>query len=512
MIDGLASYHGNLFVVGDDDQSIYSWRGAKVEHILTFDDVYPGTKIIRLEQNYRSTKTILEAANHVIAYNVGRKGKNLWTNGPDGEKVKLLVSMDEETEAVNVLQTVQNVVQGGLNLKDIAILYRTNAQSRALEEVCKLGSLPYQIIGSVRFYERVEVRDVLAYCKVLANPADAVNLKRIINVPKRGIGKTSFEKLERFASEQDMSIVDLLRSGDHGLPTAAAKRCKKFIEIFERLEVIAAKEPAPLAVEAIVDKVGYLDHLKENYPDSEGRIENVYEFIGAAHAFAEISEDRSLRAFLEEIALVADVDALDPEKGQLTLMTLHNAKGLEFECIIITGLEDGLFPHYNSLDSERELEEERRLFYVGMTRSKMHLYLSYANMRRRMGHIEGGQPSRFLYEIPEQCLEQSMERSGTGSSGAYSNDLVEAYMNRASGWGRRVEHEPAAPQRQPDYESFSQEEHAGYEVGMRIRHDHFGVGIVRRVEGKGEQMRVTVLFDSGTERKFLARFAPMRPA
>jgi DNA helicase-2/ATP-dependent DNA helicase PcrA len=514
MIDALSSYHKNLFVVGDDDQSIYSWRGAKVEHILQFEGVYPNTTIVRLEQNYRSTKTILAAANHVIANNAGRMGKNLWTDGDEGEAVKLLESMDEETEAVNVLQTVKTCLDSGFNLKDIAILYRTNAQSRALEEVLKMGSLPYQIIGTVRFYERMEVRDVLAYCKALANPADSVNLKRIINVPRRGIGKTSFERLEAAAVDRNVSIVDLIRSGGHGLPTAAAKRCAEFLEVFDKLHKIASEKNAPQAVEAIIEEVNYRSYLKDGYPDSDVRVENVDELINAAHLFAEqadqVGEDKSLRAFLEEVALVADVDALDPQQGQLTLMTLHNAKGLEFDCVVVAGLEEGLFPHFNSSDTDEEVEEERRLFYVGMTRAKKQLFLSYANMRRRMGHIEGATPSRFLYELPENCLDHAVRRRSQPAGGLFGDDMG-TYVAGGSGWSKRYDREAEAPQRQPDYESMSQEEPAGYAVGMRIRHESFGAGVVRRVEGKGEQMRVTVIFDLGGERKFLAHFAPMRP-
>jgi DNA helicase-2/ATP-dependent DNA helicase PcrA len=511
MIHDLASHHNNLFVVGDDDQSIYSWRGAKVEHILQFEGIYPRTRVIRLEQNYRSTKTILDAANHVIANNVSRMGKNLWTEGEVGETVKLLESMDEESEAVNVLHTVKSSLDAGLNLKDIAILYRTNAQSRALEEVLKMGSLPYQIIGTVRFYERMEVRDVLAYCKVLANPADSINLKRIINVPKRGIGKTSFGRLEKMSVERDTSVIEVIRSGDHGLSTASARRCAEFMKMFEKLQSVAAKNVAPLVVEAIVDEVGYRDYLAEGYPDSDARIENVDELINASHSFAEIAEDKSLQAFLEEVALVADVDALDPEQGQLTLMTLHNAKGLEFDCVVVTGLEEGLFPHFNSIDDDKGIEEERRLFYVGMTRAKKFLYMSYANMRRRMGHIEGAMPSRFLYELPDECLDRSVTRPVRASGGLFGGDEVGSYVESRRGWPRDSGGEGDMRQYAPDYESISQEESTGYRVGMRIRHESFGAGVVRKVEGVGEQTRVTVIFDSGGERKFLAHFAPMRP-
>jgi len=510
MIHDLASHHHNLFVVGDDDQSIYSWRGAKVEHILQFEDLYDDTRLIRLEQNYRSTKTILDAANRVIANNSGRMGKNLWTEGDEGDKVRLLESMDEETEAVNILQTVTSCRDAGFNLKDIAILYRTNAQSRSLEEVLKLGSLPYQIIGSVRFYERMEVRDVLAYCKTLANPADTINLKRIINVPKRGIGKTSFEKLAATAAQRDIAIIDLIRARDHGMPTAATKRCAEFIELFDKLHRIAQTEKAPIVVEAIIDETGYREYLKAGYPDSDARIENVDEFINAAHIFAENSEDGSLRAFVEEVALVADVDSLDTKQGQLTLMTLHNAKGLEYDCIIVAGLEEGLFPHFNSMNDGRDIEEERRLFYVGMTRAKKRLYLSYANMRRKMGHIEGVKPSRFLYEVPEDCLDHTISRPTAAAGGLFGDDF-KPYVAGGDRWTRGRD-SGFAPQEQPDYESQSQDVPAGYRVGMRIRHDAFGAGVVRKVEGRGEQTRVTVIFDTGGERKFLAQFAPMRPS
>jgi DNA helicase-2/ATP-dependent DNA helicase PcrA len=482
-------------VVGDDDQSIYSWRGARVEHILDFEHLYANTTLIRLEQNYRSTRTVLDAANAVIAHNIGRKGKNLWTEGEQGDRLGVMVSMDEVGEAINVLHVVKEELERGFKLKDIAILYRTNAQSRALEEAFIEGSLQYQIIGSVRFYERMEVRDILAYCKVLANPDDTVNLKRIINVPRRGIGKTSFERLEALSLERNVSIIDLLRSREHGLTGAARKRVEEFMGVFDRLAEAAATKVAPHVIETIVDEIAYFDYLAAGYPDSDSRVENVEELINKAHNFAESpdNEDPSLRAFLEEVALVADVDSLDLESGQLTLMTLHNAKGLEFDCIIVAGLEEGLLPHFNSIDDENAVEEERRLFYVGMTRARKRLHLSFANMRRRMGHIEGGVPSRFLYEIPDGCLEQPVERPATSCRSAVEGRWDDGFA-----------------QTQPEYESFSQEEHS-YEVGMRILHDNFGAGVVRRIEGSGEQLRVTVIFDSGSERKFLAHFAPMRP-
>ena len=504
MIDALSSHERNLFVVGDDDQSIYSWRGARIDHILNFEGLYAGTKVVRLEQNYRSTQTILDAANHVIAHNQARKGKNLWTDGARGDKVGLIASMDEETEAMNVLDTVKSLIGEGYSPKEIAVLYRTNAQSRALEDVLKLSSLPYQIIGAVRFYERMEVRDILAYCKLLANPSDDVGLKRIINVPPRGLGKTTYETLASAARSKDATIIEVLKSGLYDLGSAQKKRCRGFLELFEKLHATAQKAHASKVVETIVDEVGYRDHLRQSYPDADARIENVDELIAAAEVYTEMKEDRSLGAFLEEIALVADIDTLDAAKGQVTLMTLHNAKGLEYDCVIIAGVEDGLVPHYNSLETLQELEEERRLFYVGMTRARKRLFLSYANMRRRMGMIEGETPSRFLFEVPEECLDGSVEAHGKDGFAVDELDELSFPSRRRTGGGSSI----GAAKR--EFEDYSQED-VVYSVGTRIVHNDFGRGIVRKVEGSGENLRVTVLFDNGGERKFLAHYAPMRP-
>lgn len=501
LIDGLASVHGNLFAVGDDDQSIYSWRGAKVDHILNFEDLYPSTQVIRLEQNYRSTQTILDAANAVIAHNRGRKGKNLWTSGESGEKVTVLQAADEQSEALQVLHGVKSLLQTGFDLRDIAVLYRTNAQSRALEEVLKLGSLPYQIIGSVGFYERAEIRDVLAYCKLVANPDDDMSLKRVMNVPRRALGKTTYERLSAQAASRGTSVLRVLRSGHFDLPGAQTRRCVDFVRLMNDLADAAEKEDAPGVIEAIVERVRYREHLHDNYPDGESRVENVEELVAAAETFAASTEERSLRAFLEEIALVADVDALDDSRGLLTLMTLHNAKGLEFDCVFVAGLEEGLFPHINSIDDPESLEEERRLFYVGMTRARKRLFCSHARMRRRMGVVEGGMPSRFLFEIPESLLVGDIE--GLAPVARSADDLGD-FDQLAEGGGRRY------ASITEEFAHFSQEELV-YFVGMRVHHDDFGKGVVRRVEGSGERLRVTVIFDGGGERKFLAQYAPMRP-
>ena len=521
MIDGLASVHGNLFVVGDDDQSIYSWRGARVEHILEFEGLYAGTKVIRLEQNYRSTQTILDAANGVIAHNMGRKGKNLWTEGEVGDKVRVTACLDEESEALSVIDLVKREVARGTSLKQIAILYRTNAQSRALEDVFKMGSMPYQIIGSVRFYERAEVRDVLAYCKAIVNPADSINVKRIINVPRRGIGKTTIDQLEALATERGITLVDAMRAAESTLGAAAAARCHAFLTLFDELRRGAEIQVAPHVIDAIMKATEYHKHLEENYPDAEARIENVDELLSAAHSYAEGAEDKSLRAFLEEVALVADVDTLDLEAGQLTLMTIHNAKGLEFEAVIVTGLEEGLFPHYNSIDDPNAVEEERRLFYVGMTRARQRLYLTFAGMRRRMGMMEGGVPSRFLNELPTNTIEAPVEPLAAptlyGGSWSPRRDFARAVRDEFAqpepeeSYSQEAVVADSRPARAPSPSAPSGAVDPTYEVGMRIRHDRFGPGIVRKVEGKGAETRVTVIFDAGSERKFLVHYAPMRP-
>jgi DNA helicase-2/ATP-dependent DNA helicase PcrA len=497
LIDDLSSHHRNLFVVGDDDQSIYSWRGARVEHILTFDGLYPDAKVIRLEQNYRSTRTILDAANAVIAHNRGRKGKTLWTDGERGEKIELLVSLDEEGEAWAIRRQVEAWVQEGFDPGEIAILYRTNAQSRALEEAFEMAGMPYQIVGAVRFYERAEVRDVLAYAKLLVNPADAVSFRRIVNVPRRGIGKATLAAVEQAASVEGVSPLEWLLRGGEGLPPTARRRFAEFVSLYRDLSALAERETAPEVLRAILRKTRYREYLKESYPDGEDRVENVEELVAGAERFAEEREDKSLAAYLEAVAMVSDVDNLENGQGVLKLMTLHNAKGLEFDCVVIAGLEEGLLPHHSALEEERELEEERRLFYVGMTRARRRLALSCAHSRHRFGGVSGQRPSRFLEEIPEECLEGSVE----------------------TGWVRAPYEEARRRSPQPleagsvdatEPEDYSQEE-VRFVVGMRVAHAQYGRGVVRRVEGSGAGMRVTVLFDHGEERTFVAGYAPMRP-
>jgi DNA helicase-2/ATP-dependent DNA helicase PcrA len=533
-IEHLAGRHGNLFVVGDDDQSIYGWRGARIENILEFEGRFPGTSVVRLEQNYRSTAPILAAANHVIAQNRGRKGKNLWTAQAGGEPVRVGFHADEEDEALRAAQIVQEIAAAGGKRADVVVLYRTNAQSRALEDAMRRANLPYQIVGGTRFYERREVRDVVAYLKTIHNPADSVSLTRIVNVPRRGIGDTTIDRIRAAAEAQGTTLgAALERAGDIGLGAPAARRAGEFAALLSDLRRLAATATCVDVVQAVLERTGYLDYLRESDPGTfEARRENVEELVSAAQAHAEQTpDDPSLRTFLEEISLFTDLDTLDPATDAVTLMTLHSAKGLEFDTVILTGLEERLLPHASNLDTAAGLEEERRLFYVGMTRARSRLVLLSAASRRRYGAPEPMMQSRFLGELPEAGVEYATPLVHSTRRPAWAS-RQDSWRSYAEGdpdtfWSRQgldadrfearaaaARHEPAQPARGAplgwagDEES---QEPAVLEVGMRVRHEKFGVGQVQRIEGQGERMKVTVVFGRNDAKKFVARYARLVP-
>ncbi len=517
-IELLAAQHGNLFVVGDDDQSIYGWRGARIENILDFEQRFASTLVVRLEQNYRSTASILEAANGLIGHNRGRKGKNLWTARQGGGALRLQTCTDEEDEGVRLVEIVQELRAAGRPHRDIAVLYRTNAQSRALEDALRRSNLPYQIVGGTRFYERREVRDVVAYLKAVDNPADAVSIQRTINVPRRGIGDTSVEKLQAFAAGADIGFgAAVERAGEAGLAPAAARRVGEYAQLLAELRAIAERENCVAVLTAVLEATGYLAYLQQNEPATyETRRENVEELVSAAQAFAEESDDPSLRAFLEEISLLTDVDALKDGADQVILMTLHSAKGLEFPVVCITGLEERLLPHASSLEALSTLEEERRLFYVGMTRAQDSLVLFHAHNRRRFGDYEPMMPSRFLGEIPAQLVEvvEPVQPAPRRARWAPAQPSWRSYAegDPDSFWRAQElvpELEPA-PSPVGYEDGFSQEE-LQLVVGMRVRHERFGEGIVEAIEGKGEMTKVKVLFGRRTVKKFVARYAHLVP-
>jgi DNA helicase II / ATP-dependent DNA helicase PcrA len=481
LVNVLAAAHRNLCVVGDDDQSVYSFRGADIRNILDFERDYPEAKVVRLEQNYRSTQTILDAANAVVANNASRKAKELWTAGEEGERIRQFTAADDYAEARFVVSEVLRLVEAGASLRDVAVFYRTNAQSRTLEDVLVREGVPYQIVGGVRFYERAEVKDIMAYLSVISNENDSVSLERIINVPKRGLGATSVARLSEYAQRNGISLYDALAEADEaGLTGKALRACSQVKGLFEGWRVAAREVPPSEMVEAVLDESGYKAELEaENTVEAESRLENLAELVNAAAEYERVEPGATLDGFLQEQALFSEWDRLTGE-GRVTLMTLHNAKGLEYDHVFVVGMEEGTFPHARSMD-EQNLEEERRLCYVGITRARKTLTLSYARVRSTYGEREYQMPSRFLSEIPERF------KAGTVPGGPARRD----------GWGgaslRGREPEGAVA--------------ADYSAGERVRHAKFGLGEV--VEA--QRGRVVVRFGS-EERIFVPELAPLSKA
>lgn len=407
LVNLLAKSHRNLCVVGDDDQSIYSWRGADIGNILNFEKDFPDAKVIKLEQNYRSTQTILDAANSVISNNFGRKNKRLWTDNGEGRPIVSYKAMDERDEADFIIGEVDRLsFQEQRSLNNFAILYRTNAQSRVLEEMCMARGIPYKIVGGHRFYDRMEVKDVIAYLRVIQDPEGDLSIKRIINVPKRGIGKATLDNLENYARQNGISIYEALLFVDsiEGIGKKAKNSIKEFVRLIAELMDLAEKESASEVINQVIIRSGYLEELEKGDDEDQERGKNIKELISAALEYEEKNEDNSLTGFLENMALMSDIDGLDEEREGITMMTLHSAKGLEFPVVFICGLEEGLFPTQRAFFEEHQLEEERRLMYVGVTRAKEKLYLTSAFERTLYGNTSYTMESRFLREIPKELM------------------------------------------------------------------------------------------------------------
>ena len=489
----LSEKHKNITVVGDDDQSIYRWRGAEIRNILDFEKDYPRCSKFRLEQNYRSTQNILSAAHSVVEKNRQRHPKKLWTEKHDGEKVTILEVADEIEEARYIVEKIgQEFRKNAKAFQDFAILYRTNAQSRVLEDALRADGIPYIIVGGVRFYERKEVKDVLAYLKVLINPSDSLSLKRIINYPLRGIGDATITKLEVFARENKMSLYEAL-SNVARVPDIAKKTAEKIYAFYNMMQRYASLQeelsPAELAA-AIVDEIGVFRLYKEDGSiEALSRAENVRELLTAIAEFTKSQPEARLADFLEHVSLTTDIDTWNDRANAVTLMTLHSAKGLEFPVVFITGLEEGLFPVSRSLDDRDALEEERRLFYVGATRAKEKLYLSWAQRRRRYGDTSRRPMSRFLKEIDRSFCE-------------VESSMRPTYPRRdsqASMW----EQQPM-----PSYEDESQES-VQFHVGMRVRHPLFGKGTILHVDSQVGTVKLKVLFDNGQEKRLVLPYAKL---
>jgi len=486
----------HVTVVGDDDQSIYSWRGANVKNILGFESDFKNVKTYRLEQNYRSTRTILAAANAVVANNRNRMRKKLWTDGPAGDKVRLYECLSDMDEAERVIASIEKERETrGRRLSDAVILYRTNAQSRPFEDVLRRRGLPYVIVGGLRFYERKEIKDILAYLRIVANPDDAVSFTRAVTTPKRGIGDRTIEKLEALAKEKGVDLIAAAGLARETIGGAAGNKLREFHDVIAPL--VEMRWDAGLAElgTALVEAIGYERHLEEEFPENhEDRMNNVRELVTAMGEFENLAETDNLSAFLAEVSLMADVDAWSGDSDVVTLMTLHSAKGLEFPSVYIVGVEKGLFPLPQSFESDGELEEERRLFYVGITRARERLHVSYAVSRMRFGSHSGG-ASLFVAELPEDLLDFESSDRYAVRSGPVRNQPVTRTM---------------------EFEDYSQEtpddgESSPFPIGMYVRHPKFGRGKVTACSGSGEKTVLTISF-AGTVKNIMPAYVRLVPA
>lgn len=489
-------------MVGDDDQSIYGWRGADISNILEFKEAFPDAKIFKLEQNYRSTKTIVAAASAVVGHNVNRAEKELFTELDQGEALKVLDARDDLDEGRLIVEEIQQLSRGGdLSYRDFVLLYRTNAQSRALEDVLRRTGVPYQIIGGTRFYERREIKDILAYFRLVVNPADDISFQRVINIPTRGIGTTSQQKIAQYAVEHGLSnYAAATQAGEISLGSRAEKRVGEFIALIQQFAEGSQQLNLNDWARQVVDRLGFIDrYRKDGTDESLARIENIYELLSAIDEYCERDENASLVGYMEEVALLTDIDNYNREGEQVTLMTLHSAKGLEFPVVFLTGMEDGLFPLQRAIEEAQELEEERRLFYVGITRAMQKAYLSAARVRQRYGELLVSRPSRFLDEIPPDLLDRVEEpllvRTPRAASRARSFDKG---ITRPSQRKRSL---AAISHQAPD---------ATYSAGQRVEHAFFGSGKVTRVEGEGPDAKLTVVFQGNVTKKLIAKFANLK--
>jgi DNA helicase-2/ATP-dependent DNA helicase PcrA len=546
----LTQEHKNVCVVGDEDQSIYSWRGADIRNILDFERDYPKAKVIRLEQNYRSTKNILAAAGAVVENNKARKGKKLWTEAGAGDLIGLYAGFDAENEALFIADATEKYLASNPN-DHVAVLYRTNAQSRQIEEAMRRYGRKYNVVGGFSFYQRAEIKDTIAYLKLAVSNSDSVSLLRIINTPARGIGRTTVEQIEKYAREQGLNLWDAIEHiiDDQQLSTRSQSSLVVFRNVVQELSLVASSSALPDLIRFILERTGYRKMLQqEKSPESEARLENLDELINAAAEAAERGED--VGTFLDHAALVADADAYD-EAAPVTLMTLHNAKGLEFPLVFLSGLEQGLFPHSRSADSEEMLEEERRLCYVGMTRAEKRLVLTWAKYRRRFG---GGEQERstaswFLSEVPEHLIANLGPRDEPGEVDLYSErhdvrrsaqrntytgktynslDNISQFFSER-GMPFKPGQQPAAaktpvvdPRTPPQYPRPigaprpQQARPSGpppkrvARAGMTVEHPKYGTGTVVRREGDGDDAKITVNFPRFGLKKLIEKYAGLK--
>jgi DNA helicase-2/ATP-dependent DNA helicase PcrA len=520
----LAGSRMNLCVVGDDDQSIYRWRGADIRNILDFEKDFPGVKVVKLQQNYRSTANILAAAGKVVEKNRGRKGKTLWTENPSGERIIYRRLENDWEEANFVCREIGAFSRKDISLGEMAVFYRTNAQSRVIEEMLLREGIPYHMVGGMRFYARMEIKDILSYLKALDNPADEIALKRIINTPPRGIGHSTIDKVAALAAERNFTFYEALKIAVESsvLPSAAGKKVAAFIAMMERFRGMIETTPLAELASSIIQETGYADRLtEERTEEARDRLSNLRELLAALEEFEQESEEGNLSAFLEQVALISNPEADDGTKNSVTLMTLHSAKGLEFPVVFMIGMEERLFPHVRSLEDPEQMEEERRLCYVGMTRAKERLFLTNARRRRTFGQEQFNPPSRFIGDIPKDLLDLEDEYQSVFGFG-YDTDPRETGESASPGrlavgdtaHSHNLESvlaAEAAPRTVREVEVVPDETEEVF-VGMKVRHGKFGVGTIRLLEGRGDDRKAVVWFNSVGQKKLLLRFAGLERA
>ncbi|MGE9745899.1 ATP-dependent helicase [Bdellovibrio bacteriovorus] len=520
LVQMLASAHRNLCVVGDEDQSIYSWRGADIKNILDFEKDFRDAKVIKLEENYRSSANIVNGATAVIKNNSQRKDKTLFTSNDPGDLIHVREEKNEYEEGRFVAKTIQSMMnEGEGSYNDYAIFYRTNAQSRVLEEQLRTMGIPYRLVGGVRFYERMEIKDMISYLKLSINPADDIALKRIINVPARGIGKTTIEKIEEYAAHKNLSMFEAAEKAceERLFNAGTTGKIRRFIDLMKDLQQNAQHLKLLEFFAVVLDRTEYLAALKKDEsPESQARIENLEELDNAIAQFVqERGEESTLISFLEEMALVNDVDSLDQEQNSVTMMTLHISKGLEYPYVFVVGLEENLFPSARSAesDNEQDVEEERRLAYVGMTRARQKLWLTYAKMRRVWGQEQFNPPSRFIKEIPQNLIDFKTSAEAPRFMARYGSSSYDSDFGGTPKWGATSsDRNRARTQSYDDAQDFPDYENDGagsapFSKGMRVRHPTFGVGTVYATEGTGENFKVCVMFTDNTVKKFVVKYA-----
>ena len=499
----LAQKHRNLCVVGDEDQCIYRWRGADIRNILDFEKDYPDAKIVKLEENYRSTGHIIRAANGVIAHNTQRKEKTLFTSHPDGHPVEVHILESDLDESRWVGQGIRKHIDAGISPSDIALFYRTNAQSRLFEDSLRMNRIHYRVFGGLRFYDRAEIKDALSYLRLFVNPQDNISLNRVINVPARGIGKSTVDQLRSFARDESCTLLEAVGRavrGETELGSGPRKKLDAFLAIYSKLQnefhKLTPREFYPM----VLEETGYVQALKaENTIEAQTRVENLEELATAISEYEQRTEEPSLAGFLEEVALVTDADKANPDEAAVTLMTIHSAKGLEYPVVYLVGLEEELFPSARSIaeeDSEgSSIEEERRLCYVGMTRARERLYMSSAKVRRVFGITHVRRESRFLAEIPEVELtrEDHAPHAMARRPNMFDSEFGDSY----------------APSTNDFFGDAFENEDDGYGMGVQLKHPDYGVGKVIKREGRGESLKLSIAFERWGTKKFLVKFAPL---